>query len=531
MVDLPPEIWCHIIRYLSLATLQGLYEVNRIFFDLAMDEKYRVITFDRVDNCLMRMLHSLRNVDIARRVRTFSVTPHLFHELEFVEEDEESETSDAGKRWAFSNVLRRMIKHVGSRRQHQTRKREKHSIFSKSSVHVTEALLVIMPLLTNIHEFSMDWDFFNDFPAPYIDVLWPCVSQTLQDLRSCVTTTKLNSMFPLPVAALPRVRNLRITIKCHHSRADELANAQVAVASFVNWIKDSLESLSVRCMPMHDMSLFYENLGHFEHLSSMDLDLSLPAPLPPDKPIRSTLFIQQHGQTVRNLSLLTSLPLTPWSSYQFTFSNLKLSNLRSLTMSAEIMAMSWEHTLAFLKGHAAVLESLEIDGPIAPSELARLLSVLNHRNPACILSKFSVSLYQLDSRLLANFAEDLQRLKVLKLQIGKIACETMFSITPGQFFPGICEDVHPFINELRTYESLAKWDLRDITIQRRSCCGELVLWNLMLFCADHIRAISSFAENGDMDIPDPPNTRPKFDGEYCPDGRVACAYGLDGETW
>jgi hypothetical protein len=44
-VDLPPEIWLRIAPYLRSPTLLGLYFVNGIFFDLAMNERYHVNTY------------------------------------------------------------------------------------------------------------------------------------------------------------------------------------------------------------------------------------------------------------------------------------------------------------------------------------------------------------------------------------------------------------------------------------------------------------------------------------------------------
>lgn len=45
MIDLPPEIWLTIAHYLPSPTLLGLYFVNGVFFDLAMNEHYHVNTY------------------------------------------------------------------------------------------------------------------------------------------------------------------------------------------------------------------------------------------------------------------------------------------------------------------------------------------------------------------------------------------------------------------------------------------------------------------------------------------------------
>lgn len=49
MVDVPPEIWHNILRFLPSSLVQRLYEVNRAFFDVAMNEKYRHVSLGHND--------------------------------------------------------------------------------------------------------------------------------------------------------------------------------------------------------------------------------------------------------------------------------------------------------------------------------------------------------------------------------------------------------------------------------------------------------------------------------------------------
>jgi hypothetical protein len=50
----------------------------------------------------------------------------------------------------------------------------------------------------------------------------------------------------------------------------------------------------------------------------------------------------------------------------------------------------------------------------------------------------------------------------------------------------------------------------------------------MQLLATCIPTIKSFAENGDMCIPDPPNAKLKVVGAKCVGGGYECVYGRDG---
>jgi hypothetical protein len=62
MADIPPEIWALIAQYLPEKDVIRLMSVNRLFFTLAMDERYKVFSVNKVDRTLVRTLEVLRYV-------------------------------------------------------------------------------------------------------------------------------------------------------------------------------------------------------------------------------------------------------------------------------------------------------------------------------------------------------------------------------------------------------------------------------------------------------------------------------------
>ena len=43
MANIPPEIWCHIAKFILKEDLRDLFGVNKVFFNIAMNIRYREI--------------------------------------------------------------------------------------------------------------------------------------------------------------------------------------------------------------------------------------------------------------------------------------------------------------------------------------------------------------------------------------------------------------------------------------------------------------------------------------------------------
>jgi len=62
MASLPREIWQHIADFLHPDDLQGLLSLNSSCFDIAMNCRYRRLTFAYIDNRMVRNLTRLKFV-------------------------------------------------------------------------------------------------------------------------------------------------------------------------------------------------------------------------------------------------------------------------------------------------------------------------------------------------------------------------------------------------------------------------------------------------------------------------------------
>ncbi|KAF8189315.1 hypothetical protein BJ912DRAFT_967114 [Pholiota molesta] len=547
MGSLPPEIWRLILQNLPLMVLQDLYLVNSVFLDVAMDARYHEVTLDRMDKQLLRKLVRLQDPEVACRVKSLRIAPHLFYSDVQRKFKNEARTQITAPLRLFSRLMHRL------KRRRQTR-------VDGIPIHMTPgALMDLLQRLKNIHTFFLDGNLSDgDDNFSTID-LWPSIGQHLQDLTISVTSITLKSMLPAPTVRLPQLQRLQILIRIYEDD-NNLYSSLLATASFVNSFEDTLQHLSIHYTPYGDISALYKHLGSFKRLWSIDIDLSSPLTeaVGGDVPLHSVTFLERHKHILRNLSLsdIERNQLSIFYSPQlglgnhlstFYYNQLHLPRLHHLSINANIMARNWDDMRMFMKTHRNTLESLEIVGPICSSDIRVLLFQI-HELACYALTKLCISTYRLDLGLLLLMAEHLEWLKVLNLEIVKVAQASAFGFTPGQFFPMNLlsieftpgqffpmnlnlppdKDTHEFVREIIACQELKAWTLRDIVIKRRSCCGELVLWRLMQLFAMCIPTITSFAENGDMCIPEPLNVRPKVSGANCFGGGHKCVYGKDG---
>lgn len=370
-----------------------------------------------------------RNPDIARRVKSLRIAPHIFDEIR---------ARDAAPT-RYLSLVGRIMTHVKKPWRART---EVHAtsylrLLPLDQRQTTEALLKVARNLTNVSNFYLDWKVFEEIPALYLDFLWPTMSSALQDMTIFATTTKWKTLFPLPVADFPCLTSLRIIIKCRKDPSEDesdLRNIQLAIASFANSVRHTLRSLSVRCPPGHDLSVFYEALGDFRNLSSIDIDLTAELTSMPGGIIhmQSVQFLLRHQETIEHIAVSASKLLV---IKQSTGGKYWFPRLKSFSLTSNVLTVCSKQTQAFLRDHTYTLQCLELVGPISPLELDELLTALSGESRRSALTKLSISIYRLDLNLMLKLANCLPSLKTLKLAIMRVANGTSFAFTPGQFFP------------------------------------------------------------------------------------------------
>jgi hypothetical protein len=379
------------------------------------------------------------------------IVPQLFYS----EAQKNSEKEGSTHAMAAASLLSRMIHRLQYGLQNRVDDSDEAANLFDTSIYMTPgALKELLQRLKNIHTFYLDGPLIDE---DHTISLWHGVNQNLQDLTISVDSIALKTTFPPPTAKFPKLHRLQIIIKTHQQEDEVHFSASLlATASFVNLFEDTLQHLSIHHSPVGDISTLYEHLGTFRRLWSADIDLSLPRNQVAggDIPVPSVAFLGRHKHTIRKLSIsdienqmsifYLSQSGVAFNEHIFYYRHLRLPGLHHVSISASLMAGNWDDMQTFLSGHRNTLESLEITGPISASEIDVLLFRIREFAENT-LAKLSISTYRLDLSLLLKLSEGLGRLKVLELQITKVAQASVFGFTPGQFFPIHLVNIEPHL--------------------------------------------------------------------------------------
>lgn len=499
-----------------------------------------------------------RDVTIAKRVRFFTIRPDIIHE----QRENELYTVQVGHCEDVSGI--RKLAHRVFRRfkPKQVRVEEVSNDYDyMTTAKFSENLCKIIPLMVNLRRYKIVWEMpDSNVPTPYIDLSWNHFAPTLTELHLVLSHSKTSSALPPMGISFPHLETFNLTLSFDNpfGRAEHSSymGAQSAVADYVNSLRSSLKKLAIRCTPPMNLSHLYSHLDHFEKLDDLYLGISLDEGPNRPAPSASAAFIGKHSQKIRSLSLFVFVESAgaTWDSpeRQFTLDGLFLPNLSTLHMSAAVLFSNVQASIpTFFAQQAPSLKELSFGGPLAINvRLPLVLQGLNQQNPSNSLSSLSFFSAYLDSALLNNLAVSLPLLQTLALDIREVTSRGRYLSMPSDTFPEssdivrLCKSLHglllsfmilqstvshPFIQEMSLHHSFTSWRLRDLTIKRHSCCGDLFLWGLMAFCTHHIPSINSFMGSGSLSIPNPQNVKPTRGPIWCAD--LVCRYGQDHKVW
>jgi hypothetical protein len=62
-IQVPDDIWSYVAQFLPPKTLRNMLTVNRVFFEMAMDVRYREVHFLHVDSNSIKVLRRLKYIE------------------------------------------------------------------------------------------------------------------------------------------------------------------------------------------------------------------------------------------------------------------------------------------------------------------------------------------------------------------------------------------------------------------------------------------------------------------------------------
>ncbi|KAJ7641518.1 hypothetical protein FB45DRAFT_358902 [Roridomyces roridus] len=224
---LPFEIWLHIKGFLDPTESEWLYSINSAWFQMVMDDRYRVLDLTLIDSRVLARLPVLRDPDISKRVR--------------------------------------------------------HLCISVAALERAEVRLImeIIPTLSNVSECSVVWNFrgtqeaaAHALEATILPAVWATCGATLKKLDISAQASRLNKV----LASNVYFSQLE-TFSLELLRQSESESIVAEAASlFFPRVNPRLTTLSIHCRRALDPSSVLNQLQLFSRLQSLTL-VSYPSEL------------------------------------------------------------------------------------------------------------------------------------------------------------------------------------------------------------------------------------------------------------
>ncbi|KAJ7626288.1 hypothetical protein DFH06DRAFT_1228449 [Mycena polygramma] len=477
-ISLPQEIWYQIAEYLPPQTVGDLYSVNRPWFDIAMNARYRQISFAFLNRQMLHDLIRLRDPAVARRVRTLHVHPYFVKEvMERLERPQETASCHS----VHTHSTRRgKFKLAGLFRDHHKRlargvRTGSPLLDFESPEDLVRTMADVIGSLPNVTHYHIAWSglhTIHDLPVRFLAAAFsPSVLQLTLEISLEKTVDLLRH-----TEDLDNLEELDLFLRLDHTLPAE-AYEQILVdhlAPAINRLHTSLQKLSLRlCEPL-DISPLFDSLRYMPLLDCLSLSIPMARPHL-GHPSGLGNFLDRHRQSLRDLVLrATELsgdglmpaedPLSEWINDALSFVT---GPIKLRTLEASLTLFPIEAAAMCLGRFARTLHSLTLTGRHLPYDRVDELLGAVRRAGAGRLHTLRLGAVTLSPCLIDLLAERLPTLRRLELLVRDVVgSEGDLPLYYGKTEQDDSQIGNFFLEmEQRRY---VDWGLRSISLARSS---------------------------------------------------------------
>ncbi|KAJ7708775.1 hypothetical protein B0H17DRAFT_365147 [Mycena rosella] len=470
----PPEIWLQVAEYMPPLVVADLYSVNSQWFDIAMNARYRQISFAFLNRAMVRDLARLRDPAVARRVRTLHIHPY------FVKEVMEKAHQPPARR-AHSHSLRGKFRLAGFFRD---QKRLARSARTSAMLEygapddLIKTMVDVISGLPNVTHYHIAWSGLHSIHDRPVSFLSAAFRSSVLQLTLEISLEKVNLLCRAwcDTAALENLEELDLFLRLDHELSPE-EYEQILIedlAPAINRLHPSLQKLSLRlCEPL-DISPLFDSLRFMPLLDSLSISIPLARPHL-GHPSGLGKFLNRHSQSLSHLALrateLSGDGLTPTEDALSEWINDALSyvtappKLRSLEASLALFPVA---AAALCLGRfARTLGTLTLTGRHLPYDRVDELLGAVRRAGGGRLHTLRLGAVTLSPELVDLLAEKLPGLRRLELLVKDVVG------TEGDLplYCGAAEQhdsqIGNFFAEMEQHR-YADWGLRSFSLARSS---------------------------------------------------------------
>ncbi|KAJ6558254.1 hypothetical protein B0H19DRAFT_133190 [Mycena capillaripes] len=472
---IPFEIWLQIRDLIGLADSNSLYSVNRIWFEIVMNNRYRDLDVTRLTEEVFSRLPLLKDPGIAKRVRHLSISG-LALQISLL-------TTITGQKIKFPmdrntlSILNRRIR-----------------AFDATGVSNPQVRLIseIFSALNSVSEYSVKWDFREgiqsgelihaSLQAAVLDSAWPAFGSTLKKLYVSTRPERFNAVVSSDVR-LMRLEEIHLEL-LHASNRDQSIGIQDLfpdyVSSFFARINPNLNALSIQSSSDLDLSCLFYQLSSFQHLRHISLQIFLDRNVLSD-PTGLESFFAQSALKLRHLSLFlyhAAVSSAERVLLSLAMSCARIPCLETLEINFGMPYPELAETLCaelhdLFNGARRTLHTITLEGiALSHPDLKTVTSVFADRDAGDTLQSFTVSVLTLTARHIDTLAKNVPCVKALGIIFSHLSLlpdgppEAEFQCRVN-FKMAIHEREYP------------EWKLRDISIWHHSRSVDTSRWDLV----------------------------------------------------
>ncbi|KAG6916273.1 hypothetical protein DXG01_007617 [Tephrocybe rancida] len=438
---LPHEIWLHVAQFVPALVLEGLLSVNGTFYDIAMDCRYRQMSFAFLDSRMLRNVVRLQDPIVAKRVKVLHVYPVFLKQV--LDRERDLPLTRRSLRLRFTAFANHFIDQKGRRPKHRK---------LKTAEDIVQAMLKVFAGLPNVTDYHIMWcglQPISKSPVPFLATVFRT------NLRKLALDISLENVVMLldPCSAPHSIEELDLVLRVDHPSCSSHATILTHhLAPAVARLQHSLRRLSLQAWEPLDLSPLFHALPRLPSLTH--LTLAVPVEYPHlGCPSGLAAFLSRQSTILRSLALRATqysgagftpdpASLTFWLMHALTTTH--IPSLKTLDISSPLFPAP--AALGALAHFGRTISSLVLTGRYhTHADIVALLALLP-RGRLESLRLGSVRLTPAFLDLLAHELPGLTRLELLVREVspypddtepaaGEIRQETFFTEMEARTYP------------------------------------------------------------------------------------------------
>ncbi|KAJ7280173.1 hypothetical protein C8J57DRAFT_1301823 [Mycena rebaudengoi] len=440
---LPDDIWQCVASFIPQQQLLRLISVNRAFYDIVLDAKYREVLWVKLDEQMIKSLVRLRTPSIACRVRRLHVRAWFLEYLIRKESFSPPSYAVISKRWVSrhlrlpSTPLRLVPSSSGT---------------SSAAKDIMESMTKAVHLMKSVTEYSFEWRDLS-LSGPNLRFLESTRTAFGSSLRKLTLHAKLRNFTNLlSTVDFDNLEELELNFD-HDQEEDNVEERDVllrdTIAPFINHFRQSLGTLVISSASESDLSSLFPALQVFTHLRKLVLRLGFDSGSLAD-PWEVVKVLQINSENLSAVELARS-STAPSDGEQSIWTELTDAVLSDSTVLANLHSLRIpvfnpsSATMVCLRRSADTLTSLVlVDHYFWEKELIELVHIFSHRPHDAGLNRLTIGVARINASLFDLFATRLPGLAKLNLVLAansieepfqERACSSFCSAMLGRSYP------------------------------------------------------------------------------------------------